>query len=214
MRSSRELDRAVNSRSGFARTYNPPIDVLLLCTANQCRSPMAEVLLRHHLAEAGVEATVSSAGLYEGGAPATAHGQAAMADRGLDLTAHRSRHLEPEMLVAADLVIGMTREHVREAAVMGNGVLGKAFTLKELVQRGEAVGPRPSDLSVERWIERVGAGRRSDDLIGIGHDDAFDVEDPVGRGRADYEVTATLLDDLLARVVTLAWPASAREGVA
>ena len=69
MRSSRELDRAVNSRGGSARTYNPPIDVLLLCTANQCRSPMAEVLLRHHLAAAGIEATVSSAGLYEGGAP-------------------------------------------------------------------------------------------------------------------------------------------------
>jgi protein-tyrosine-phosphatase len=51
---------------------------------------MAEVLLRRRLADAGVVASVSSAGRYEGGAPATDHGIRAMADRGLDLTAHRS----------------------------------------------------------------------------------------------------------------------------
>ena len=100
------------------RTYNPPIDVLILCTANQCRSPMAEVLLRRHLERAGVDATVSSAGLHGGGVPATDHGQAAMADRGLDLSAHRSRELDDDMLRQADLVIAMARVHVREAAVL------------------------------------------------------------------------------------------------
>ena len=61
---------------------------------------MAEVLLRRHLERAGVDATVSSAGLYEGGVPATDHGVAAMADRGLDLSAHRSRQLDADMLRA------------------------------------------------------------------------------------------------------------------
>ncbi|MFZ6002963.1 MAG: hypothetical protein ACOYXM_03440 [Actinomycetota bacterium] len=54
--SSRELDRSVKSREQAWHTYNRPIDVLLLCTANQCRSPMAEVLLRRRLEEAGTDA--------------------------------------------------------------------------------------------------------------------------------------------------------------
>lgn len=193
------------------RTYNPPIDVLLLCTANQCRSPMAEVLLRHHLTAAGVDATVSSAGLYEGGAPATDHGIAVMADRGLHLEDHRSRRVEAAMLGQADLVIGMTREHVREAAVLHPDGLVKAFTLKELARGAEGVGPRPAIEPLGAWLARIAASRRRGVLLGVDHDDELDVEDPVGRGRADYEVTADLLDQLLGRVVALAFPARDRE---
>jgi protein-tyrosine phosphatase len=91
---------------------------------------MAEVLLRRHLEQAGVDATVSSAGLLRGGVAATDHGVAAMADRGLDLSRHASRRIDADMLERADLVIAMARQHVREAAVLVPGVLSKTFTLK------------------------------------------------------------------------------------
>lgn len=167
---------------------------------------MAEVLLRRHLDQAGVEATVHSAGLYPGGSPATGHGVAAMAMRGLDLEAHRSQQLDRSLVDEADLVVGMAREHVREAAVLGAGVLAKAFTLKELVALTEGIGPRSADEPVADWLARAAAGRRRDDLLGMGHDDRFDVADPVGRGADDYEITADLLDGLLQRVVALGWP--------
>ena len=189
------------------RTYNPTIDVLLLCTANQCRSPMAEVLLRHRLASAGVDAVVSSAGLYPGGRPATPHGVATMADRGLDLSGHRSRQIDAPLLLAADLVIGMSREHVREAAVLQPDVLSRAFTLKELVRTAAITGPRRSGEDLDAWLRRVAAERNRSDLVGVGHDEELDVADPVGLGRADYERTARLLDDLLAQVVAFAFPA-------
>ncbi len=48
------------------------------------------------------------------------------------------------------------------------------------------------------------------ELLGVGHDDALDVADPVGGSRADYEVTADLLDRLLGEVVDLAFPARSR----
>ncbi len=169
---------------------------------------MAEALLRRHLAEAGIEATVSSAGLYEGGAPATGHGIAAMAARSLDLEAHRSRRMEPGMLQRADLIIGMAREHVREAAVLEAGALTKTFTLKELVREAESVGPRSDDEQLSTWLGRIARTRTRHSLLGVGHDDDLDVADPVGRGRADYEVTADLLDDLLARLVRLAFPSA------
>lgn len=175
---------------------------------------MAEVLLRHHLAAAAVAARVSSAGLYQGGMPATGHGQAAMASRGLDLAAHQSRQIDREMVAQADLIIGMAREHVREVAVLDPSALAKAFTLKELVARAEVMGPRSVDAPVGPWVTRLAGSRRRADLLGMGHDDAHDVADPVGRGSADYAITATLLDDLLGRFVALAWPAGVREGVA
>jgi len=167
---------------------------------------MAEVLLRDHLATAGIEATVSSAGLYESGAPATGHGISTMADRGLDLDGHRSRRMEVAMLQRADLVVGMAREHVREAAVLQPAALVKSFTLKELVRGGEAIGPRKPDEPLDSWLGRIAATRRRESLLGVGHDDELDVQDPVGRSRADYEDTADLLDRLLGRLVSLAFP--------
>lgn len=189
------------------RTYNPRINVLLLCTANQCRSPMAEALLRHRLAAVGVDADVSSAGLHPGGRPATPHGVATMADRGLDLSGHRSRQIDAPLLLAADLVIGMTREHVREAAVLLPDVLGRAFTLKELVRTAAVTGPRRGGEDLDGWLRRLAAERSRSDLLGVGHDEELDVADPVGLGRADYERTARLLDGLLGQVVALAFPA-------
>jgi protein-tyrosine-phosphatase len=205
-----QLDCAVNSREAPGRTYNPAIDVLVLCTANQCRSPMAEVLLRHHLERAGVEATVSSAGLYAGGVPATPHGVAIMAERGLDLREHRSRQLEQEMVSGADLVIAMARMHAREIAVVLPEALPKTFTLKELVRGAAAVGARAADEPFPTWLERIAADRKPAALLGVGHDDDLDVADPIGRGREDYEDTAALLDRLLGQLVELAFPAAHR----
>jgi protein-tyrosine-phosphatase len=108
----------------------------------------------------------------------------------------------------------MAREHVREVAVLDPSALAKSFTLKELVDRARAVGPRPADEPLADWITRAAAGRRREDLVGVGHDDALDVDDPVGRSRDDYDATAALLDDLLGGLVELAWPVDTREGVA
>jgi protein-tyrosine phosphatase len=172
---------------------------------------MAQVLLRRHLAAAGVEASVSSAGLHAGGRPATAHGVEVMAARGLDLSAHRSRQLGLDLIAPADLIIGMAREHVREVAVLDADALARTFTLKELVRLGEMAGPRSPEEPLADWLARVGRGRQRQNLLGVGHDPAHDVEDPVGRGRDDYEITADELDGLLARVVALAFPATSKE---
>ena len=168
---------------------------------------MAEALLRHRLEQVGVTATLSSAGLLPGDRPATDHGVATMADRGLDIAGHLSRQVTPELLSAADLVIGMAREHVREVAVIEPEAGPRTFTLKELVRAAEAKGGRHRNETFSEWLDRLAARRRHDDMVGVGYDATYDVEDPIGRSRADYEATADELDDLLARLVALAWPA-------
>lgn len=175
----------------------------MVCTANQCRSPMAAALLSDHLREAGVEATVGSAGLLEGGAPATAHGVAVMEARGLDTSAHCSRRLAPEILARADLVVAMERQHVREVALVCPPAWPRAFTLKELVRRGGQAGPRAPGQTLDEWLDKVHAGRMRSDLLGSSPLD--DIADPVGGTRAEYEETAAELDQLTADLVALAW---------
>jgi protein-tyrosine-phosphatase len=181
--------------------YTRSIDILLICTANQCRSAMAEGMLRTLLSDGGVLADIASAGLLRGGAPATRDAIAVMADRGIDISRHVSRTIDSEAVRSTPLIIGMTREHVREAVVDHGADIGRTFTLKELVRRGEETGPRRPDETVFDWLACVAAGRRDADLAGDGHDD--DIPDPVGRPRADYEATARELDVLLRRFVAL-----------
>jgi protein-tyrosine phosphatase len=173
----------------------------MLCTGNTCRSPMAAALLGRRLDEAGVKAVVSSAGLLFDGKPATDHGQAVMAGRGLDTSGHRSRKLQRDIVTGADLLIGMARTHVREAVALEPDVWKRAFTLKEIVRRGEEGGGRAPGEPLEDWLGRLHAGRRLPDLLG--DSDADDVADPIGGPRKAYERTAGELDDLTARLARL-----------
>ncbi len=162
---------------------------------------MAEGLLRKLLTDAGIGAAIGSAGLLPGGMPATAEAVATMADRGIDLTGHVSRTLDADLARWTTLVLGMTRHHVREACTRYGAPMGRTFTLKELVRRGEQAGPRAGGETLAAWLDRVGHGRRPVALMG--DDPADDVADPVGRPRPVYEDTADELADLLGRLVGL-----------
>jgi len=162
---------------------------------------MAEALLIRRLDDAGVKAAVSSAGLLFDGKPATDHGQAVMADRGIDTSGHRSRKLSHDIVAGADIVIGMARDHVREAVALEPEIWGRAFTLKEIVRRGEERGGRAPGEPLGDWLTRLHAGRRLPDLLGDSADD--DVADPIGGPRKAYARTAEELDDLTARLARL-----------
>ncbi|MBV8984849.1 MAG: hypothetical protein JO248_10465, partial [Acidimicrobiia bacterium] len=103
---------------------------------------MAEALLRHRLEGRTVEVRVGSAGLRLVGERASAHGVDVLADRGIDMSAHRSRIFDRDLLEDADLAIAMSREHLREAVLALPDIWPRAFTLKELVRRGSAIGIR------------------------------------------------------------------------
>jgi len=92
-----------------------PDTVLVVCTANICRSPMAAGLLQHALAaqpEPLRSVKVESAGV------AARHGERvsensvlALRKVGIDISQHTSRPLTQEMLDRAAVVICMTESH-------------------------------------------------------------------------------------------------------
>ncbi|HEX6418539.1 MAG TPA: hypothetical protein VFZ77_08575 [Acidimicrobiales bacterium] len=194
-------DRSGDCRNVGVTSTIRGIDILLVCTANQCRSPMAEGLLRRLLARAGVGATVGSAGLLPGGARATADAVATMAARGVDIRDHVSRTVDAGTVRSTPLIIAMTRAHVREVCADHGAPMERTFTLKEIVRRGEQVGGRLPGEPVPRWLARLDAQRRPADLTG--DDPIDDIADPVGRPRPVYEATADQLSDHLQRFVLL-----------
>ena len=166
---------------------------------------MAEALLADGLRRRGIPATVHSAGLLEDGRAPSEHSVTCMADRGLDLSGHASTVMTPELLGAADLIIGMERRHVREAAVLVPETWGRSFTLRELVRRATAAGPRPSDVPLDAWLAHLSTDRTPSDHLGESSSD--DVADPIGRSLRTYRKTADALDGLIATVVDHLWPA-------
>ena len=165
---------------------------------------MAEVLLADGLARRGVDATVHSAGLLEDGRPAAAHSVSVMGDRQLDLSGHGSRRMTEAMLTEADLVIGMERRHVREAAVTVGDVWPRSFTLRELARRAVAAGPRPADVPLQAWLAELSADRTTGDHLGDFTPD--DVPDPVGRGVRTFRRCADELEQLIGVVLDHLWP--------
>ena len=165
---------------------------------------MGEAILADRLRKRGVESVISSAGLVLHGKPASAHAVSVLADRGIDHSSHRSRVMDIGILESADLVLAMTREHLREAAVLNPSAFDRTFTLKELVRRGESAGRRASDQPLSEWLEKAGAGRDRGDLLGTSPED--DVADPYGMDRGDYERTCAEIEALIDRLVEVAWP--------
>lgn len=111
--------------------------VLLVCSGNTCRSPLAEALLRRMLDEAGRgDIAVSSAGTgaYDG-APASEGAYLVGLERGLDLSGHRARLLDPDLLRSADLVLAMSGGHLARVARLG-GAAGPAVLLGEYAGAG------------------------------------------------------------------------------
>jgi protein-tyrosine phosphatase len=179
----------------------PAPRILFICTANICRSPMAAALLSRRLGELGVAADILTAGLLEPDRPVSAGAMRVLAARRLDVSGHRSRRLDADLVRSATLVVGMERRHVRDAVVLAPEAWPRTFTLRELLRRAAAIGPRTAE-PFDRWLARVHLGRSSQDSFGPSDDD---VEDPYGRSDDAFRLTAAELDDLLADFVDLAW---------
>lgn len=164
---------------------------------------MAAALLIHRLRQTGYLAEVGSAGVLEPGHPASPDAVATMAARGIDLTRHRSHRLSAEIVLSADLVLGMERRHVRAAAVLAPSALDRTFTLKDLVRRALVIGQRGPSESMQAWVARVGEGR--DTSVLAEEDERDTVIDPLGGTPADYEACAEELDLLVRGLRHMLW---------
>ncbi|MCX6030450.1 MAG: low molecular weight protein arginine phosphatase [Chloroflexi bacterium] len=109
--------------------------ILIVCTANICRSPMAAALLRKRIADLGLadQVAVESAGVWaREGFEASAEAIAVLNQRGIALEEHRSRPVSVTLLQEADIILVMEEAHRRSLFYLAPQHLGKVFLLTEM----------------------------------------------------------------------------------
>jgi len=108
--------------------------IVLVCTGNTCRSPMAEGLLKHKLAQAGEVwsgVNVLSAGVAASeGAMASQQAVDVMEAKGIDIACHESRPLSDAIMHQADIVLTMTRGHRAAILAAWPEMSDRVFTLR------------------------------------------------------------------------------------
>jgi protein-tyrosine phosphatase len=126
------------------------VHILLVCTGNTCRSPMAEGLFRKYLAEklqckvdqlerAGYK--IDSGGIMDaGGFPASPGALEACAAKGVDLRFHRSRGLTESIIRESDLIFTMERMHCDRIIAVNQEAAEKCFLLAGDNQIADPIG--------------------------------------------------------------------------
>ncbi len=123
-----------------------PLRVLLVCTGNTCRSPLAHGIMVAWVREKGLPVEVDSAGtLALEGAPVAREVITVLRERGIAFS-HISHRLTPGWIAWADLILTMTEDHLREVEALGGG--GKVARLASF----DMPDPIGQPVTQYRWV--------------------------------------------------------------
>ncbi|MEV0595070.1 hypothetical protein [Nonomuraea cavernae] len=169
-------DALPSSRAGFR--------ILFVCTANICRSPLAERLARSGL---GPPFLVSSAGVRaEPGRPMAEPVRRLLLRMGGEPGGFVSRPLTPALMADADLVLTATTAHRAESVGLCPPAAARTFTIAEFGALSQAL----TDVAVVRHRDPA---RRAHTLVeearalrGLVRVDRPDIADPFGGSRWAY----------------------------
>lgn len=130
--------------------------VLMVCTGNTCRSPLAQIILQKQqpdweVRSAGVAAEV--------GSPAAAHSRELARQLGMDLENHRAQSVTPELVDWADQIFCMTESHLQLLRRAFPNSAAKAQTLgadiSDPIGQSLAVYQRCADQIEDALLKRV-----------------------------------------------------------
>jgi protein-tyrosine-phosphatase len=149
--------------------------VLFVCTANICRSPMAQAIFDALAKDEGLPYRAESAGTAAlEGRPISPNTVAVLQEVGIYPERHSARRISEAMVEEAELVLAMTPQHAATLRRLGSNPAGGIHALPEYAigVQGEGI-PDPYGLTmaayrstlrqlwehVERVVRRLGASR-------------------------------------------------------
>lgn len=163
--------------------------ILVVCTANVCRSPVIEAMLGQRL---GPGFEVTSAGVRAPvGRPIDPGSADQLRRRGLDVPQHAARQLTRELVAESDLVLTATRAHRAEVLDLDPRALRRTFTALELAGLVEDA----ESGSVAELVADA-AARRSQGPVDV------DLVDPIGRSEQVHAEVATRIEAAVASIAS------------
>jgi protein-tyrosine phosphatase len=183
--------------------------ILFICHANLCRSPLAEGLTRRALDETfgsgAADVVVASAGTHAFVGSAMHQGSSqVLAEYGVDATGFTSRPINPAILSGADLVLTAAREQRAACVTMAPATNRRTFTIRQFTRYAQAV---PVDhalangtaaVRLRALVEKVNSIRH---LVQPGSAAEDDLPDPVRQPIEAFRVCADELQRSLRTVV-------------
>ena len=175
--------------------------VLVICTGNVCRSPLAERVLQYGFDESAPgQFDVTSAGTCgltgRDAEPAIVE---IAARKGVSMSGFRAREVTAELISQAHLILTMTREHRSSIVQLVPAALRRTFTLREFARIIPHVPAETDALPSQRWHSLVALAQRH--RRRPEHPSLDDVVDPYGCPNSVYEEMAAQLLPAVNRVL-------------
>lgn len=184
------------NESASSRIDTSPLRIVMLCTGNICRSPLAEQLLTAEAQRFSLRLDVSSAGTHAmmGGSPPEEIEQL-LESYGASLAPHTPRQLSAEIILRADLVLTATREHRRFSVSLAPPSATSTFTLNQFARllEGHAVLVASGEREAPRFPREL--VRALADIRGLvlppDHPEDDDIADPYRSTRDAYNTAGS-----------------------
>lgn len=177
----------------------PELRVLFVCTANICRSPMAEGLLRHRLRGIGLAGRIQvrSAGtrVAQSGCPPDPRVKQMSAEAGFRLGRIRSRQLTPQMVQRSDYVLVMEREHLESVRQLGAGLPGVGEVFQNRTSQNS--DSQNSDSQDNVFPEKVQLLGRFLVPPGASNGEVAEIPDPYFGHQQGFQVVYERIDEAL-----------------
>ncbi|MEV6863446.1 hypothetical protein AB0M44_20880 [Streptosporangium subroseum] len=174
--------------------------ILIVCTANIVRSPMAETMAKAMLRSSSCPILVASAGTHARvGHPMAPYALTTLANLGLDGSAHHARLLDSALVNRADLILTMETEHRGLAVTMEPSAMHRTFALREFAHLAEGRNIRHVSDTVGRAhavVQSVARRRGTPDRRR-----SVEIVDPYGGPPEQYEECARTIGNSLSRVL-------------
>ncbi len=153
------------------------MELLFVCRANLCRSPMAERLAGAALRGAGLAGAVrvGSAGTHAvAGAPMHPAAAYALREAGADERGFTSRPVDARLLAGAGLILTAERAQRAECVRLDPAVLGRTFTLRQFGRLAAAADRLPAGPPQRRLAALLADVGRLRGRLEPGEDDLAD----------------------------------------
>lgn len=210
-RGPESADSARRQHEGSEKSSPPesrPFRILVVCTANLCRSPMVQQLLARRATDAGLPWVVESAGTHAtAGQPMHPYAAKALAGLGITNPNFATQAVTPQLVAQQDLILTTTDEQRSWVVSQNPKAANHVYVLKPFVHLVAAIPvekPIPPATAGQELLERAVQARSRVQPLRKDRD----LADPVNRPQSDFEARVREIDRILTWIVPPSRPDS------